>query len=575
MFKMLKRMYTMAEGQQGKIVQSLISQMLDNALSFVPLCLVLLVFQNIFAGTLETNFAFVALGIMLAGVALRSIARYSMDKNSYGVTLTLFYNERIKIADYLKKLNMGFYTDDNLGKLNHTLINGMTFLEEKFLHAVLDSIAAAANLIVIGIIFFVMEPVIALVYGITVLLVFVLMVPYQKAYDIYSAQSTTANENLTGAVIEYVKNISAIKAFHLVGKHKRSNEAFSKRLDSDLKAEVINIPYLIGAMCIMSISTFCMIYWLLSQHQSMEPYTMITLSILSLYVFGSLLTIISSVGSVAMARDTFRNIDNLYAQKSVESKGDKKPGGYDIAFKDVEFAYETNNVIDGVSFALKEHTLNALVGLSGSGKSTLVNLIPRFYEIQKGSICIGGVDIREMSEETLHSCISMVFQNVYLFNDTVYNNIAFGKAQARKEEVIEATKKAKCYDFIMALPDGFDTVIGEAGLNLSGGERQRISIARAILKDAPIILLDEATASIDADNERDIQLAINALVKDKTILVIAHKLSCVKNAAKILVIDGGKLVEEGTHETLVKKEGLYRTLCEKRVNSKAWVIENA
>ncbi len=215
------------------------------------------------------------------------------------------------------------------------------------------------------------------------------------------------------------------------------------------------------------------------------------------------------------------------------------------------------------------------MGLSGSGKSTLVNLIPRFYEIQKGSICIGGVDIREMSEETLHSCISMVFQNVYLFNDTVYNNIAFGKAEARKEEVIEATKKAKCYDFIMALPDGFDTVIGEAGLNLSGGERQRISIARAILKDAPIILLDEATASIDADNERDIQLAINALVKDKTILVIAHKLSCVKNAAKILVIDDGKLVEEGTHETLVKKEGLYRTLCEKRVNSKAWVIENA
>ncbi len=574
MVKMLQRIYHMAEEQKSKIITSLVSQMVDNMLSFVPLCMVLIVFQKLTSDTLETDFAWLALWILLASVALRSIARYSMDKNSFGVTMTVFYNERIKIADYLKKVNMGYYTDDNLGKMNHTLINGMSFLEEKFLHTILDSIAATANLIVLGIIFLALEPMIALIYGITVLLVLLLMIPYEKAYDKYSAESTVTNENLTSAVIEYVKNISVIKAFHLVGKHKRSNLAFSQRLNQDLKAEVINIPYLIGAMCIMSIGSFSVIYCLLSKNQTVEIHIMITLSILALYVFGSLLTIISSVGSVSMAREVFRNIDSLYAQKSLPIIGDRKPNGYNIEFKDVEFAYDSNNVINGISFSLKEHTMNALVGLSGSGKSTLVNLIPRFYDVQKGSIHIGGVDIREMSEETLNRCISMVFQNVYLFNDTIYNNIAFGKDDASREDLIEATKKAKCYDFIMALPDGFDTLIGEAGLNLSGGERQRISIARAILKDAPIILLDEATASIDADNEREIQMAINELVKDKTILVIAHKLSCVRNADKILVISDGKLIDEGTHETLVKKEGLYKKLCEKRANSKAWVIES-
>ena len=575
MFSILKKMYNMAGDLKGRIITSLVSQIFDNTLSFVPVAMVLVLFKKIIEDSLNLNFVIISFVVMVASIALRSIARMSMDKNSYAVTLNIFYNEKLKIADHLKNVNMGFYTDDNLGRVNNTLINGMAFLEEKFLHTLLDFVGASANVVIAGIVLLILNPIIGLIYIVTVILVILILNPYEKSFSKHTVKSNIANEDLTSSIIEYVKNISVIKAFHLLGKHERSNKAFTDRLRTDLAAEKINIPYLLAAMCVMSISTTLMIYYVLSQYQNAPIYTAILLAIMAIYIYTSLLTIVLAVGSISSAKNTLKIIDELYAEKTLEVIGDKKPISYNIEFENVKFAYDKTNVVDGISFSLKENTMNALVGLSGSGKSTLVNLIPRFFDVNEGSISIGGVNIKEMSQETLNSCISMVFQNVYLFNDTIYNNIAFGNQDATKEDVIEASKKAKCYDFITKLPEGFDTKIGEAGLNLSGGERQRISIARAILKNSPIILLDEATASIDADNERDIQLAINELVKDKTILVIAHKLSCVKNADQILVIDRGKLIDSGTHTELIKKEGLYKNLCQRRANSKAWVIENS
>ena len=574
MLKILKKMYNMSGDLKGKIITSLISQLLDNMLSFIPIAVVLILFKLIIENNLSVNFVLISFIVMAVGIVLRSFARKSMDKNSYAVTLNIFYNEKLKIADHLKNVNMGFYTSDNLGRVNNTLINGMAFLEEKFLHTLLDFLGASANVIISCVVLFIMNHIIGIVYTITVIVVLLILYPYERAFSKHSEKSNIVNENLTSAIIEYVKNISVIKAFHLLGKHRRSNNAFVDRLDTDLSAEKINIPYLLGAMCVMSISTTIMIYYVLSQYQSTAIYTIILLAIMAIYIYASLLTIVLAIGSISSAKNTFKIIDELYGEKTLEVIADKKPISYNIEFKDVKFAYDKTNVIDGISFELKENTMNALVGLSGSGKSTLVNLIPRFFDINEGSISIGGVDIKQMSQETLNSCISMVFQNVYLFNDTIYNNIAFGNQDATESDVVEASKKAKCYDFIAKLPDGFDTKIGEGGLNLSGGERQRISIARAILKNSPIILLDEATASIDADNERDIQLAIDELVKNKTILVIAHKLACVKRAEQILVIDKGKLVAKGKHDDLISQEGLYQTLCHRRAESKSWVIEN-
>ena len=249
-----------------------------------------------------------------------------------------------------------------------------------------------------------------------------------------------------------------------------------------------------------------------------------------------------------------------------------QPGQPEVQFNDVVFAYQDKEVLHHISFAMKKDSMTALVGPSGSGKSTIANLLARLWDVKSGSIIIRGMDIRNVPLAELMEQISMVFQRVYLFQDTIYNNISIGKPDATEEEVYAAAKKARCYDFIMALPDGFQTVVGEGGATLSGGEKQRISIARCILKDAPIIILDEATASVDTDNESYIQEAISELVKGKTLLVIAHRLNTIQNADQILVIDNGQIAQQGTHEELLKQPGIYQEFINIRKNAAGWSL---
>jgi len=244
------------------------------------------------------------------------------------------------------------------------------------------------------------------------------------------------------------------------------------------------------------------------------------------------------------------------SKKALASYDDAK-GQYEIVYDNVSFGYTDKNVLENVSFSVKKGQMTALVGPSGGGKSTIASLLARFWDVKSGKILVRGEDIRDVSLGSLMDQISMVFQRVYLFQDTVYNNIAIGRPDATREEVEEAAKKARCYDFIMQLPEGFDTVIGEGGASLSGGEKQRISIARCILKDAPIVILDEATASVDADNERAIQEAISELCRNKTLLVIAHRLKTIKDADQILVISDGRIIEQGDHSSLMDLNGTY------------------
>ena len=574
MFSLFKKLYQMAGESKKKINIALVLQFFDTFLQFYPLGVALLFYERYLNGTLEDNFWFTALILLVVGVVVRVFVRYYMDKSQFSTIYEIFYGERIKVADHLKKVGMGFFTDDNVGNVTTTLVNGMAFIEEQCMNSLITVFTSIINMIFIAIALLSMDYVLGLIFIGTIIAIWLLMIPYQKLSIPYSKRHNIANETMTGAIIEYVKNISVIKSFHMLGKHERINKAFVVRRKTDLEGEKINITYIVLGYCFIGIMVGVMVYHTISTANAQSLYNVIILAIFALYVFRALETVILKLSIINIANDSLNSIEALYDEEILKINNDKKPNGYDIEFKNVEFAYEDKNVIDNVSFKLKENTMNALVGLSGSGKSTLVNLIPRFYDAQKGEISIGGVDIKDMSQETLYGSISMVFQNVYLFKDTIYNNIVFGHDDATKEDVILACKKAKCYDFINALPDGFDTMVGEAGLSLSGGERQRVSIARAILKNAPIILLDEATASVDPDNELEIQEAINELVKDKTILVIAHKLSCVKNADKIIVIDNGKLTEEGNHEDLLKNDGLYASLWTKRTNSKSWKIAN-
>lgn len=245
---------------------------------------------------------------------------------------------------------------------------------------------------------------------------------------------------------------------------------------------------------------------------------------------------------------------------------------FKIEFEDVEFSYGTDVVLDHVSFCVPERSVTALVGPSGAGKSTIANLIMRLWDVQKGTVCIGGIDVRDLTTDALLGHISTVFQKVYLFNDTIENNIRFGNPHATHEEIIEAARKARCHDFILNLPEGYKTVVGEGGSTLSGGERQRISIARAILKNAPIVILDEATASIDPENEHLIQQAISELTMGKTVLVIAHRLATIEHADQILVVDQGRIVQKGTHQKLICQNGLYRRFIEIRERAEGWSI---
>ena len=294
-------------------------------------------------------------------------------------------------------------------------------------------------------------------------------------------------------------------------------------------------------------------------------------------VFAPLKALYAQSTRLTVMNSCMDRIEEVFREAELNDSGTEslpETGENEIEFENVSFAYDKKEVLHNISFSLEKNNMLALVGPSGGGKSTVANLLARFWDIKSGSIKIRGTDIRNVPLSELMNNISMVFQRVYLFQDTIYNNIIMGKPDATEEEVYAAAKKARCYDFIMALPNGFQTVIGEGGASLSGGEKQRISIARCILKDAPIVILDEATASVDADNESYIQQAISELCEGKTLIVIAHRLGTIRNADKILVIKDGSIAEKGNHNTLMSKNGIYRNFVTMRENTVGWNSRN-
>ena len=290
-------------------------------------------------------------------------------------------------------------------------------------------------------------------------------------------------------------------------------------------------------------------------------------------IFGELKSAGSGMATLRLAEvsiDRANELDEVPVM--AEGRIDKAPVSHDIEFQDVHFAYEKRTILDGVNFKIPERTMTAIVGPSGSGKTTICNLIARFWDVNSGRIMIGGQDVKAYTLSELMSNISMVFQNVYLFADTIENNIKFGKPDATHEEVVEAARKACCDDFISVLPDGYNTLIGEGGASLSGGEKQRLSIARAMLKDAPIVIFDEATANVDPENEDRLQAAIEELTKDKTIIMIAHRLKTVRNADQILVVSGGHIVQQGKHDDLIKQKGIYADFVSGRKQAIGWKL---
>jgi ATP-binding cassette, subfamily B, bacterial IrtB/YbtQ len=389
--------------------------------------------------------------------------------------------------------------------------------------------------------------------------------------------SAQADRDLTNAAIEYARGLSVVKSFGQDGVAiSTMKKACSESKKIHLKIEWGFVPancihllvLKIGSLCILLASVY------LGVTNQISVSNMLLLSFLSFSVFASIEPISDSAHVLGVIENAMNQLDALKSEEFIDEGGrEVSLTQYGIEFHDVSFGYDSRLILNHVSFTIPEKTTTAIVGSSGSGKTTLCNLIAKFYAVNSGSIEIGGVNVKEFTCDSLLSNISMVFQKVYLFHDTIRNNICFGNPKATEKDLICAAKKACCHDFISALPNGYDTIIGEGGGTLSGGEKQRISIARAILKDAPIIILDEATASIDPENEHYIQAAISELTKGKTIVTIAHRLATIENADQILVIDHGEIVESGTHKQLVKKEGVYKKFVEIREKAERWNME--
>ena len=518
--------------------------------------------------------------ILLFFIFLRFLFDYLRARFQESISYELIARDRLAVGDALKRVSLGYFQNMNTGTILNSITTGLHTLEGMGIRMIDNFVGGYLNFICIFLWLTCMNWRVGLiaVTGAAVSLIFLFII---SKYSTRNAPVlAAANRDLTGATLEYARGLSVVKSFGKAGASMDSmKKACMDSRDINLKIEWGYIPYNALHLLALKTASVCIVisaFYLGFSGQLDFTYMMIVI-LLSFHVFGSLEPIADCAHVLAVIDDALEHLDELTKESFIDADGQQiEIAHYDIEFQNVDFSYgegkERRQVLHNVNLKIPEYSVTAIVGPSGSGKSTICNLIARFYDADSGSVRVGGHDVKEFTCDSLLSNISMVFQNVYLFHDTVRNNICFGKPDATEVEMVEAAKKACCHDFIMALPEGYDTVIGEGGGSLSGGEKQRISIARAILKDAPIIILDEATASVDPENEHLIQAAISELTKGKTIVTIAHRLATIEQADQILVVDDGQIIQRGTHKELVAIPGKYKDFVDIRSQSEGWKI---
>lgn len=519
----------------------------------------------------------IVLGLIIGGLALRSIFKYLVYRLQSTAGFEFVARERITLGDRLRNVPMGFFHDHSMGELTATMTTDLNYLENYSMH-ILDKVTSGVlSMVVMAICVLVFDWRIGLVFLAGILLSFPVYNYMQKRGKELSEKRQAIQSGAIAATLEYVQGISVVKSFNMCEKNISEIEAaYEKNAGSAYEVERVFTPLNAGYSMVFRICACVMMFCagLLATGGELTFARLSVILIASFSIFNPLEVMGQMTTLIRMLDSTLDRVERVKTAKKIDENGqDVAPTSFDISFDHVSFAYEDGNqILKDVSFTIPQGSMTAIVGPSGSGKTTITRLIARFWDVQKGSVTVGGHDVKEFTCDSLLKNMSMVFQNVYLFHDTIENNIKFGSPDATHEQVVEAAKKACCHDFISALPDGYNTVIGEGGSTLSGGEKQRISIARAMLKDAPIILLDEATASVDPENEVHLQQAISALVKDKTLVVIAHRLSTIRNADQILVVDDGKIVQRGTHEELVKQKGIYQNFWNIRQHARNWKV---
>ena len=521
-----------------------------------------------------------SLGVIFATILLRFLLDYMKARFQETISYELVARDRLAIGTALKRVSLGYFQEKDTGTVLNSITTGLYTLENMGMRMIDTFVGGYLSFFCIFILLFVIHPFGTLICLAGVLLSFLCLSLISRYSKRNTLVQTGVNEKLTRAAVEYTRGLPMVKSFGMEG---ASFSAFRKACIEArkiaLKIEWGFIPFNCLHLLALKAAGISMIISVMTAGLSgnLSLPMVLAFSLLSLTVFHSLEPIADSAHILSIINNAMDQIEALSPDNYIDEDGkDISLSRYDIHFEQVRFSYdkgnEKRNVIENVSFKAHEGTTTAIVGPSGSGKTTLCRLLARFYDVSGGRITLGGHNLKEFTCDSLLSNISMVFQNVYLFHDTVRANICFGTEQASKEEMIRAAKQARCHDFIMALPEGYDTVIGEGGSTLSGGEKQRISIARAILKNAPVVILDEATASLDPENEHLIQEALTELTVGKTVIVIAHRLATIENADQILVINDGRIVQKGTHRQLAGQEGLYQRFIKLRKQAEGWSI---
>lgn len=520
--------------------------------------------------------ALYALLFMIVSILGRFLFSYLRATFQESIAYEKTAEERILIGDILKRVSLGFFDKNNTGEISGAVTTDLSVYEMyamKMTDVIIGAYVHVAAMI-LCLLFYCWQAALLALCGVLCSGFFLHLMSRFSHRNARIHQR--AQNHLITSVIEFVRGIAVVKAYGQEGVSVRGiREAFGEHRKINIKIELDyvwcnglhQLSLKLASVAIVLSSA------LLAIQKEMPLPVFLMMAIFSFVLFSQVEQVQNGVHTMQLIETAMDKLETIKQAEFIDADAKEiTPDNFDIVFSNVDFGYDSRQVLSKVSFRIPQGSTTAIVGPSGSGKTTICNLLARFYDVDGGSITLGGHDVREFTCDSLLKNISMVFQNVYLFHDTIRNNICFGKPDATEEEMIRAAKKACCHDFIAALPQGYDTVIGEGGGTLSGGEKQRISIARSILKDAPVVILDEATASVDPENEHLIQQAISELVQGKTIITIAHRLATIENADQILVIDGGRLSQVGTHAELIKKPGVYRNFIRIRERAEGWHI---
>ena len=576
MIKTLSKIYQFSGKMQGTMKKAILFSVLHSLFDMMSFGALAMVFSGLIGG-FTTSMIWMIFGITLASILLKIYCSYISDFGKVQIGYFMCAEKRIHIGDRMKYMPMGYFNDHNLGNLTSVVTTTMGDIENNASMVLTNILGGYIHAAIITIVMLCIDWRIGLTILCGILLFTWCIGRLQKKSETVSPQRQQAQEALVSNVLEYVQGMLIVKSFNLgQNSNSKMRQAILDSKDKNLKLERTFVPYNMLQQIILYGTSILVIveglYFYLNGTMALSICLLMTVA--SFMLFSQL----QSAGNTSsllrlldVSIDKVNEIDNTPVMD--EHGKPINPPNYNIVFDDVSFSYGEHKILDHVSLSIPEKTVTAIVGPSGAGKSTLCNLIARFWDVDDGKITIGGIDVRDYTLDSLLTNISEVFQKVYLFADTIENNIKFGNPAASHNEVVKAAQKACCHDFIMSLPDGYDTVIGEGGATLSGGEKQRISIARAILKDAPIIILDEATSSVDPENENLLMGAISELTKNKTVIMIAHRLKTVRNADQIFVLSGGHIVQTGKHEDLIRQPGIYADFIGIRKKAIGWKLK--